>query len=202
MNYVEKRKDQSYELEALEDGVRYAKKSKLENYSSFIPYERIGDNTSKYSLSNSSWAESYNYKYFLIIAFGYSAFTLVTNGQIDSTGYIFLFVALIFWLFTVSGKEKYVTLMGSMYGDNIVLFDSNEAEKAISEIKDKRNEFLKHKYLNEDGSLKDIYQNEEIIRNMSLYGLVDNDLVSKVIDHNAAVAAAAQKKYEEENAQY
>ena len=201
MNYVEKRSDQSFELEMLEDGVRYVRKSKDENFSSFITYDKIGDNTSKYKLNKNSWVDSYNYKYFLVIAFGFSVYSLITTGQVDSMGYLFLFVAFIFWLFTVTGKEKYVTLMGSMYGDSIVLFDSIESEEAISEIKDRRNKFLKHKYLNEDGSLKDIYQNEEIIRNMSLYGLVSNDLVSKVGDHNAAVAAAAQKKYEEENAQ-
>lgn len=201
MNYVEKKGDQSYELETLEDGVRYVKKSKLENFNSFIPYERIGDNTSKYTLNKNTWVDSYNYKYFLVIAFGFSVFSLLTTGRIDNIGFLFLFVAFIFWAFTMVGKEKYVNLMGSMYGDNIVLFDSPESEKVISDIKDSRNEYLKRKYLNKDGSLKDICQNEETIRNMSLYGLVDNELVSKVGDHNAAFFVTAQKKAEEENIQ-
>lgn len=186
MKYVENKKDKSFELETLEDGVRYLRKSNTESFNSFIPYEKIGNDISKYVLNTNSWVQSYNYKYFLVVALGFSAYSLLTSGRVDSLGYLFLFVAFIFWLFTITGNEKYMTLMGTMYGDNIVLFDSKESEKAISEIKDKRNEYLKSKYLNSDGSLKERYQDEDTIRNMSLYGLVDNELVSKVSDHNIA----------------
>jgi len=196
MNYSEKKGNQVYELEMLEDGVRYVKKSKIENFNSFIPYERVGDSTSKYTLNKSTWVESYNYKYFLVIAFGYSVFSLITSGRIDSIGYLFLFVAFIFWVFTVFGKEKYVTLMGSLYGDNIVLFDTQGSERVISDIKNSRNEYLKRKYLNANGSLKDVYQSEDTVRNMSLYGLVNHELVSKVSDHNTAIFKKAEAENE------
>lgn len=194
MKYSETKYSTTYELEIVSDGVRYTKKSKDTNTTDFIRFENIGNDVSRFSSNRFQVGESSYYKYFLVVSFAYGIYSYITTGAIGSNAILFLFIAVVFWLFSVFGKEKVAILEGISYGNSIVWHDTKEVGKMFDQIKEKRNFYLKEKYLNSDGSLKEIIQNEQTIRNMSLYGIVENDLVLNVEKHNEIIFKKARSE--------